>query len=119
MLRTMLLSKIHRATVTQTDLNYAGSITIAGDLLDETGMVEFEKVDVYDIDNGNRFQTYILRGEPGSGAIGVNGAAARMVSRGDKVIIVNFGQMTEEEMKHHTPRVIVVESTDNHVRHLL
>ena len=117
MYRTMLLSKIHRATVTQTDLNYVGSITIDGALMDEAGMFENEKVEVFDIDNGNRFQTYTLRGEPGSGHIGVNGAAARLVDTGDKIIIVNYAHMTEDEMKTHKPTVIVVDDDNNIARH--
>ncbi|MCD4829416.1 MAG: aspartate 1-decarboxylase [Candidatus Cloacimonetes bacterium] len=119
MYRTMLLSKIHRATVTETHLDYVGSITIDGTLLDEAGIYENEKVEVFDIDNGNRFQTYTLRGEPGSGGIGVNGAAARMVDKGDKIIIVNYGHMLEDEMKTHRPKVIVVDGDNNIARHEL
>jgi len=97
MLRTFLVSKLHRASVTQRDLNYVGSITIDKNLLDASGMKANEKVDIYNIDNGNRFSTYIIEGEAGSGIIGVNGAAARLVSINDKLIIVNFAQMTMEE----------------------
>ena len=113
MQRSMLISKIHRANVTQRDLNYVGSITIDSDLLKATGMVANEKVDVYNISNSNRFSTYIIEGEAGSGIIGVNGAAARLVSIGDKVIIVNYGLMTEAEMKDHKPNVIVVYDDEN------
>ncbi len=109
MLRTMLLSKIHRATVTQTDINYVGSITIDKTLLDKTGMLENEKVEIFDLDNGNRFATYIIAGEPDSGIIGLNGAAARQVSLGDKVIIVNYGMMNDLEIKSNKPTVIVVD----------
>ncbi len=113
MLRTMLLSKVHQAVITETDLEYVGSITIDEDILKATGMVEFEKVAIFDIDNGNRFETYILKGEAGSGVIGVNGAAARMVHRGDKIIVVNYGHLTPEEMKDHKPTVVVIDSPDN------
>ncbi len=113
MLRTMLLSKIHRARVTMRDLNYVGSITIDKKLLDASGMKSNEKVEVYNISNGNRFATYILEGEPGSGIIGVNGAAARLVSIEDKLIIVNFGQLDEAEMKRHKARIIVIEDDLN------
>lgn len=113
MLRTFLVSKLHRASVTQRDLNYVGSITIDKNLLDASGMKANEKVDIYNIDNGNRFSTYIIEGEAGSGIIGVNGAAARLVSINDKLIIVNFAQMTMEEFKSHEPNVIIIESDDN------
>ncbi|MDP8232529.1 MAG: aspartate 1-decarboxylase [Candidatus Zophobacter franzmannii] len=108
MLRTMLYAKIHRATVSETDLNYVGSITIDKDLLDETGILPNEKVEIYDIDNGNRFATYVIEGEAGSGVIGVNGAAARLVRRGDKVIIVSFVEMHPEEIEGHKPSIVVV-----------
>ncbi|MCF7793001.1 MAG: aspartate 1-decarboxylase [Candidatus Cloacimonetes bacterium] len=113
MLRTMLLSKIHRAHVTMRDLNYVGSITIDKNLLDASGMKPNEKVEVYNISNGNRFATYILEGEAGSGVIGVNGAAARLVSLDDKVIIVNFGQLNEEEMKNHKAKILIIEDDLN------
>jgi aspartate 1-decarboxylase len=109
MLRTMLLSKIHRATVNQVDLNYVGSITIDSELLEAIGMKPFEKVEIFDIDNGNRFATYIIEGERGSGIIGINGAAARMVHKGDKVIIVNYGMLSEDEFKDYKPNVVVVD----------
>ena len=117
MYRTMLVSKIHRATVTETHLDYVGSITIDGELLDAAGMYENEKVEIFDIDNGNRFQTYTLRGEPGSGYIGINGAAAHKTAPGHKIIIVNYGHMLEDEMKTHRPTVIVVDDDNNHVHH--
>lgn len=113
MLRTMLLSKIHRATVTFRDLNYVGSITIDKKLLDASGMKADEKVEVYNISNGNRFATYILEGEAGSGMIGLNGAAARLVSIGDRIIIVNYAQMNEKEVASHKAKVIVVEDDEN------
>lgn len=113
MLRTFLVSKLHRATITQRDLNYVGSITIDKNLLDASGIRPDEKVDIYNIDNGNRFSTYVIEGEAGSGIIGVNGAAARLVSLGDKVIIVNYGQMTLEEYENHKSNVIVVQNNEN------
>ncbi|HCX73257.1 MAG TPA: aspartate 1-decarboxylase [Candidatus Cloacimonas sp.] len=113
MLRTMLLSKIHRATVTFRDLNYVGSITIDKKLLAASGMKADEKVEIYNISNGNRFTTYIMEGEAGSGVIGLNGAAARLVSIGDKIIIVNYAQMDEEEIKNHKAKIIVVEDEIN------
>ena len=108
MQRLMLLSKIHRATVTEHDLNYVGSVTIDKNLIEACGIYVNEKVDIYNISNGNRFSTYVIEGEAGSGIIGVNGAAARMVSLGDKVIICNYGRMTEEEIAEYEPTVIVV-----------
>jgi len=113
MLRTMLLSKIHRAEVNQRDLNYVGSITIDKNLLDASGMKPNEKVEIFNIDNGNRFATYILEGEANSGIIGVNGAAARLVSIGDKLIIVNYGQLNEVEMENHQAKIVVVENSEN------
>ena len=113
MLRTMLLSKIHRARVTQRDLNYSGSITIDRKFLKKSGMLPGEKVDVFNIDNGNRFSTYIIAGEENSGIIGINGAAARLVSIGDKIIIVNFGILNEQEIIDHKPLIIVVEDDKN------
>lgn len=112
MLRTYMLSKLHQATVTQTDLNYSGSITIDSELLKATGMRPSEKVDIYDIDNGKRFATYILEGEAGSGIIGINGAAARMVSLGDRVIIVNFGLLTDEEAENLKPTVAILDENN-------
>jgi aspartate 1-decarboxylase len=113
MQRLMLLSKIHRATVTERDLNYVGSVTIDKNLIEACGIYVNEKVDIYNISNGNRFSTYVIEGEAGSGIIGVNGAAARMVSLGDKVIICNYGRMTEEEIAEYEPTVIVVEDDEN------
>ena len=113
MLRTFLLSKIHSATVTQRDLHYMGSITIDKALLDATGMKANEKVEIYNMGNGARFATYILEGEENSGIIGVNGAAARLVSIGDNVIIVNYGMLTDDEIKNHKSKVIVMKDTQN------
>ncbi len=114
MLRSYLISKIHRATVTQTDLNYVGSITIDTKLIESTGMQLNEEVWIYNINNGKRFSTYIIPGEYGSGIIGVNGAAAHMVDLNDKVIIVNYGLLNEEEAKNHQPKVVIVDD-DNRI----
>ena len=99
----MLKSKIHRATVKQAELDYVGSITIDEDLLDAAGILEYEKVQIADVDNGNRFETYAIAGERGSGMICLNGAAAHCVSLGDKVIIMCYAQMTPEEVKDNKP----------------
>lgn len=106
---TMLKGKIHRATVVQAELNYVGSITVDEDLLDAAGIYEYEKVQVVDIDNGSRFETYTIAGERGSGMICLNGAAARCVQVGDKVIIMSYGEMNEEEAKKHKPKVVFVD----------
>ena len=105
MLLTILKSKIHRAKVTQADLNYVGSITIDEELLRQSGINEYEQVDVVDINNGNRLTTYAISGKPGSGIICLNGAAARLVSEDDLVIIMSYAQMTREELKEHKPTV--------------
>lgn len=107
MLLTILKSKIHRAKVTQADLNYVGSITIDEELLRQSGINEYEQVDVVDINNGNRLTTYAISGKPGSGIICLNGAAARLVSEGDLVIIMSYAQMTREELKEHKPTVVL------------
>lgn len=104
----MLKAKIHRARVVQAELNYVGSITIDEELLEAAGILEYEMVQVVDIDNGNRFETYTIAGERGSGLICVNGAAARCVQVGDKIIIMSYCQLNEEEAKLHKPRVIFV-----------
>lgn len=114
MLRSFLISKIHRATVTETDLNYVGSITIDTKLIEATGMKLNEEVWIYNINNGNRFSTYIIPGEYGSGVIGVNGAAAHMVNKDDKVIIVNYGLLSEDEAQNHQPKVVIVDD-DNKI----
>ena len=105
----MLKGKIHRATVKQAELNYVGSITVDADLLDAAGIYEYEKVAIVDIENGNRFETYTIAGERGSGMICLNGAAARCVQKGDKVIIMCYAQMTPEEAKASSPRVVFVD----------
>jgi len=113
MLRTMLFAKIHQASVTERDLNYVGSISIDSDLLKATGMLVNEKVDIYNITNGERFSTYILEAEAGSGKIGLNGAAAHKVKLGDKVIIAAYCQLSERELAHHLPKIIVVNDDKN------
>ena len=105
---TMLKSKIHRVTVTQSELNYVGSITIDKALMDAAGLVEYEKVQVVDIDNGARFETYVITGEKDSGCICVNGAAARCVQVGDKVIIMAYAHMEKSEIPNHHPDVVFI-----------
>ena len=106
--RTMLKSKIHRATVTDCDLHYVGSITVDPDLLDAADIREFEQVAVVDVDNGARFETYTIAGTPGSGEIKVNGAAARLVHRGDTVIVISYGIYDPEDLDHYRPAVVHV-----------
>lgn len=116
MLIDMLKGKIHRATVVQAELNYVGSITIDQELLDAAGMLEYERVQVVDVDNGSRLETYAIAGERGSGMICLNGAAARCVSVGDKVIIMTYAQMTPEEAKNYHPTVVFVDEKNKPVR---
>ena len=106
---TMLKGKIHRATVTQAELNYVGSITVDADLLDAAGILEYEAVQVVNIANGNRFLTYTIAGERGSGVICLNGAAARQAQTGDKVILMSYAQVTPEEAKTMQPKVVLVD----------
>lgn len=105
----MLKSKIHRATVVQAELDYVGSITVDLDLLEASGIYEYEKVQVVDVNNGNRFETYTIAGERGSGMICLNGAAARCVSVGDKIIIMSYASLTAEEAKSFKPTVVFVD----------
>ena len=105
---TMLKSKIHRAVVTQAELNYVGSITVDSELLKEAGILEYEMVQIVDIENGNRFETYTIAGEPGSGVMCLNGAAARCASVNDKIILMAYAQMTPEEAKENNPNVVFV-----------
>ncbi len=109
MTRTMLKSKIHRATITDCDLHYVGSITIDPDLLEAADILEHEQVHVVDVDNGSRFETYTIAGERGSGEMKVNGAAARLVHRGDTIIVISYAAYTREEMEHYEPRVVHVD----------
>jgi aspartate 1-decarboxylase len=113
----MLKGKIHRATVKQAELNYVGSITVDADLLDAAGIYEYEKVAIVDIENGNRFETYTIAGERGSGMICLNGAAARCVSVGDKVILMAYAQLTPEEVSNgYAPQVVFVDEENKIVR---
>lgn len=113
---TLLKAKIHRAVVTQADLDYVGSVTIDTRLLRESGILEYEKVQIVDINNGNRFETYTIAGEEGSGIICLNGAAAKCVSVGDKVIIMAYANMTPEEAAAHKPVVLFVDDNNAIVR---
>jgi aspartate 1-decarboxylase len=106
---TLLKGKIHRATVTQCDLHYEGSISVDSALLERSGILPYEQVDVLDINNGQRFTTYTIPAPAGSGTIGVNGAAARLAQKGDLVIIVAYARMDEAEAKSFTPRVLLVD----------
>ena len=105
----MLKGKIHRAVVTQAELNYVGSITVDSELLNTAGIYEYEKVQIVDVNNGNRFETYTIAGEPGSGVICLNGAAARQAQTGDKVILMSYAQVTPEEAKAMQPKVVLVD----------
>ena len=112
MMRTMLTSKIHRATVTQADLHYVGSVTIDEDLLDAADLLPGEQVAIVDVTNGARLETYVIPGERGSGVIGINGAAAHLVHPGDLVILISYGLMDEAEAKSHLPRVVHVDAAN-------
>ena len=114
MLRTMLTSKIHRATVTQADLHYVGSVTVDEDLMDAADLLPGERVAVVDVTNGARLETYVIAGPRGSGVLGINGAAARLVHPGDLVILIAYGQMDEAEARSRRPRVVFVDA-DNRV----
>lgn len=109
MLIEFLFSKIHRATVTDANLEYAGSITIAEDLMTAANLSEWQKVEVLNINNGERFQTYVIKGEAGTGTICINGAAARKAEKGDKVIIVAYASFTQDEAKNFKPKVVLVD----------
>jgi aspartate 1-decarboxylase len=109
MQRHMLKSKVHRATVTGCDLHYVGSVTLDADLMRAADLLPGELVHVLDIDNGNRFETYVIEGAPGSGEVCLNGAAARLVHTGDRVIVVSYGVYDEEELAVHEPRVVHVD----------
>ena len=118
MFRTMMSGKIHRATVTEANLNYVGSITIDEDILDAVGMTANEKVQIVNNNNGARLETYIIPGERGSGVICLNGAAARLVQLGDIVIIISYVLVPEEKVKVHTPKVAIMDE-NNHIKELL
>ena len=116
MQRTMLKSKIHRATVSDCDLHYVGSITIDPDLLDAADIREFEQVAVVDVDNGARFETYTIAGERGSGDMKVNGAAARLVHRGDTIIVISYAAYDEQELTQYNPCVVHVDARNSIVQ---
>ena len=116
MLVNMLKGKIHRVTVKQAALDYVGSITIDPLLMEAAGILEYEQVAIVDVNNGSRFETYTIAGEPGSGMICLNGAAARCVSTGDKIIIMCYAQMTPEEIKDNPPKVVFVDDDNNITR---
>lgn len=110
--RTMLKSKIHRATVTQADLHYVGSVTIDADLLDAADLIPGEQVAIVDVTNGARLETYVIPGEPGSGVIGINGAAAHLIHPGDLVILISYAQMDDATARSFRPRVVHVDSSN-------
>jgi aspartate 1-decarboxylase len=116
MMRTMLKSKIHRATVTQADLHYVGSVTIDEDLLDAADLLPGEQVAIVDVTNGARLETYVIPGQRGSGVIGINGAAAHLVHPGDLVILISYGVMDETEAKAYLPKVVHVDAANRVVR---
>jgi aspartate 1-decarboxylase len=115
MFRTMLKSKIHRATVTQADLHYVGSVTIDADLMDAADLLEGEQVTIVDIDNGSRLVTYAITGERGSGVIGINGAAAHLIHPGDLVILIAYATLTDAEARSFAPRVIFVDGQNRQI----
>lgn len=117
MIMTMLKGKIHRATVVQAELNYVGSITVDEELMEASGICEYEQVQIVDINNGQRFETYVIAGERNSGMICLNGAAARMVQVGDKIIIMCYAGMSVEEMKGYAPKVVFVDD-ENKVKRI-
>lgn len=112
MLRTVLKSKIHRATVTQANLEYEGSITIDRDLMDAADLLEHEKIDIYDCSNGQRLATYVIPGERGSGVIAINGAAAHLVKPGDQVILASYVQMATPDARAFEPRICFVDGAN-------
>lgn len=118
MFRTLMKAKIHRATVTESNLNYVGSITIDEDILDAVDMIPNEKVQIVNNNNGARFETYIIPGKRGSGVMCLNGAAARLVQEGDTIIVISYAMYDENEAKHHVPKVAIMDK-DNNVLEML
>ena len=116
MQRTMLKSKIHRATVTQADLHYVGSVTVDADLADAADLLDGEQVAIVDITNGARLETYVIHGERGSGVIGINGAAAHLVHPGDLVILISYGVMDDAEARAYQPRIVHVDGANRIVQ---
>lgn len=116
MFRSILKSKIHRATVTDADLHYEGSVTVDANLMEASNLIPNEHVHIWDVTNGNRFETYALMGERGSGTICINGAAAHLAKKGDIVIITSFAILDEKELKKHEPKVILVDSKNRIIK---
>ncbi len=116
MLLNMLKSKIHRAVVTEANADYVGSITIDVDLMEKAQLMEYEQVHVVDIDNGNRLVTYVIEGQRGSGVICLNGAAAKLVKVGDKVIIMAYCQVSKEQVGEHEPRIVLVDEKNRQMK---
>ncbi|MBO5472512.1 MAG: aspartate 1-decarboxylase [Lachnospiraceae bacterium] len=116
MLVNMLKGKIHRASVVQAELDYVGSITVDEALLEASGIYEYERVQIVDVNNGNRFETYTIAGQRGSGLICLNGAAARQVQVGDKIIIMAYAMMEDRDVKGHAPKVVFVDDKNQIVR---
>lgn len=114
----MLKAKIHRATVTESDIDYEGSLTVDRDLMDAAGIVPFEQVGVYNINNGERFETYVIEGERGTGIIGLNGAAARKGMIGDLIIVATYTAVSENELDMHKPTILLLDSDNNVKEHL-
>lgn len=106
--RTMLRAKLHRIRVTECDIEYEGSLTLDAELMQATDMLPFERVEVYDVDNGSRFATYLIEGPPGSGECCVNGAAARLVERGHKLILASYAEIHDADSRSHRPRVVLI-----------
>jgi aspartate 1-decarboxylase len=117
MLFEFLHSKIHRATITDSNLEYVGSITIDEEFLEKANIREWEKVEILDINNGERFQTYVIKGKRGSKCFCVNGAAARKVQKGDKIIIIAYAYYNEEELKNHKPQIVLLDDNNNVMSH--
>jgi aspartate 1-decarboxylase len=116
MRRVMMKSKIHRATATEANLDYVGSLTVDRDLMDAADLLPHEKVQIVDIDNGSRLETYVIEGERGSGVIGINGAAAHLVHPGDTVIVISYAEMEDAEAREHSPTVVFVDERNRVVR---
>lgn len=116
MLRVMCKSKIHRATVTDADLNYVGSITIDRELMEAADLLEYEQVQVVNINNGARLETYVIPGERGRGDVCLNGAAARLAHRGDLVIVISYAQYDEAELERYEPRLVLVDGANRIIR---
>lgn len=115
MLREMLRAKVHRATVTETNVNYEGSLTLDASLMKAAGMVPYERIDVYNADSGTRFSTYLIPGEAGSGVVCVNGAAAHLARAGDRIIVASYAALTDGEIESHHPTVVLVDA-DNRIK---